>query len=147
MGFVIGYLIKGTSLPFDPIIDYELYILAIVIGLSVGKDLSKKILKRISGVALSSILIAVVGATVSSIILFLLGLKPFNLALAISLGSGWYSYTGPVVVKYYGPIYGVIGFLVNFLREQLTFSLLPFLLRIRASPPAVMAVEEQPQWT
>lgn len=139
LGFVFGFTLK-LNLPFDGIIDYELYLLAIIIGLLVGKDLNREILKRITGVALSSITIAIIGGAVSSVILFFMGIRPFNLALSISLGSGWYSYTGPIVAKYYGPIYGVIGFLVNFLREQLTFSLLPFLFKIRASPPAAIAV-------
>ncbi|ARM76680.1 lysine exporter LysO family protein [Acidianus manzaensis] len=138
-GFISGFILK-FNLPFNSIIDYELYILAFVIGIAVGKDINKEILRRISRVAISSILIVILGGVISSIVLFILGIKPFNLALSISLGSGWYSYTGPIVAKYYGPIYGVIGFLVNFLREQLTFSLLPFLLKTRSSPIGAIAV-------
>uniref|UniRef100_A0A2U9IPJ4 Lysine exporter LysO family protein n=1 Tax=Acidianus sulfidivorans JP7 TaxID=619593 RepID=A0A2U9IPJ4_9CREN len=139
VGFISGFLLK-ISLPFNALIDYELYVLAFIIGIAVGKDLNKKILRRISNIAISSILIVIVGGIISSIILFIIGIRPYNLALSISLGSGWYSYTGPIVAKYYGPIYGVIGFLVNFLREQLTFSLLPFLLRTRSSPIGAIAV-------
>ncbi|MEW9491444.1 MAG: lysine exporter LysO family protein [Candidatus Aramenus sulfurataquae] len=139
IGIVLGTALK-FSLPFDQIIDWELYLLAVVIGISVGRELSVEVLRRITGLAVFSILVAVAGAVVSSVFLYFLGIKPFNLALAISLGSGWYSYTGPVVAKFYGPVYGVIGFLVNFLREQLTFSLVPVFLKLRSSPLGAIAV-------
>jgi uncharacterized membrane protein YbjE (DUF340 family) len=139
LGFLIGFIIK-INLPFNAIIDWELYLLAVVIGLSLGKDIKLEILKRISGIAIFSILVAVLGGVVSSIPLYFLGLKPFNLALSISLGSGWYSYSGPIVAKYYGPIDGVIAFLINFLREQLTFSLVPLLLKLRSTPLGAIAV-------
>ncbi|MCI2414778.1 MAG: lysine exporter LysO family protein [Candidatus Aramenus sp.] len=139
VGIALGIPLK-FSLPFDQIIDWELYLLAVVIGISVGRELSVEVLRRITGLAVFSILVAVTGAVVSSVFLYFLGIKPFNLALAVSLGSGWYSYTGPVVAKFYGPVYGVIGFLVNFLREQLTFSLVPVFLKLRSSPLGAIAV-------
>ncbi|WP_410713517.1 LysO family transporter [Caldisphaera sp.] len=37
-----------------------------------------------------------------------------------------YFYLEPIVAKYYGSIDGIIALLINFLREQLTFSLVPF---------------------
>jgi len=42
-----------------------------------------------------------------------------------------YFYLGPIVAKYYGSIDGVIALLINFLIEQLTFSLVPLLLKLR----------------
>ncbi|AWR95126.1 lysine exporter LysO family protein [Acidianus brierleyi] len=138
-GFILGFLIK-VNLPFGSIIDWELYLLAIVIGLSIGRDLKLEILKRISGIAIFSIFVAIFGGLISSIPLYFLGLRPFNLALSVSLGSGWYSYSGPIVAKYYGPIDGVIAFLINFLREQLTFSLVPLLLKLRSTPLGAIAV-------
>lgn len=138
-GFILGFFIK-VDLPFDSIIDWELYLLAIVIGLGIGRDVKLEILKRISGIAIFSIFVAIFGGLISSIPLYFLGLRPFNLALSISLGSGWYSYSGPIVAKYYGPVDGVIAFLINFLREQLTFSLVPLLLKLRSTPLGAIAV-------
>ncbi|BDC17193.1 lysine exporter LysO family protein [Acidianus sp. HS-5] len=146
IGFVTGLLTRFYSLViansiFDETIDWELYVLAVVIGLSIGKEIKKELMRRISRFAIFTVIIAVIGGMISSVIMFfLLSIKPFNVALAISLGSGWYSYTGPIVAKYYGPIYGVIAFLVNFLREQFTFSLLPVFLRIRSTPLGAVAV-------
>ncbi|MCY0883274.1 MAG: LysO family transporter, partial [Acidianus infernus] len=124
IGFSVGLIMRFHSLEisnniFGEIIDWELYVLAVVIGISIGKELKKELMTRISRFAIFSVVIAILGGIISSVILFLfLSIKPFNLALAISLGSGWYSYTGPIVAKYYGPFYGVTAFLVNFLREQ-----------------------------
>ncbi|MFP3400219.1 lysine exporter LysO family protein [Acidianus sp.] len=146
IGFLVGLITRFYSIiisdsVFDEVIDWELYVLAVVIGISIGKELKKELMKRISRFAIFSVIIAIIGGIISSVILFLfLSIRPFNLALAISLGSGWYSYTGPIVAKYYGPIYGVIAFLVNFLREQFTFSLLPIFLRIRSTPLGAVAV-------
>ncbi len=144
VGFALGLLIRFyftiPSTFFDEVIDWELYILAVVMGISIGKELKKELMKRISRFAVFSVIIAILGGVISSIFMFFLSIRPFNLALAISLGSGWYSYTGPIVAKYYGPIYGVIGFLVNFLREQFTFSLIPLYLRIRSTPLGAVAV-------
>jgi len=146
IGFLVGLITRFYSIiisgsVFDEVIDWELYVLAVVIGISIGKELKKELMKRISRFAIFSVIIAIIGGIISSVTLFLfLSIRPFNLALAISLGSGWYSYTGPIVAKYYGPIYGVIAFLVNFLREQFTFSLLPIFLRIRSTPLGAVAV-------
>lgn len=146
LGFLVGLLTRFYSLAIDDnvlgeIIDWELYALAVVIGMSIGKELKRELMRRISRFAIFSVIIALLGGIISAVILFLfLSIKPFNLALAISLGSGWYSYAGPIVAKYYGPFYGVIAFLVNFLREQLTFSLLPLFLRIRPTPLGAVAV-------
>ncbi|MUM63759.1 DUF340 domain-containing protein [Acidianus infernus] len=146
IGFSVGLIMRFHSLEisnniFGEIIDWELYVLAVVIGISIGKELKKELMTRISRFAIFSVVIAILGGIISSVILFLfLSIKPFNLALAISLGSGWYSYTGPIVAKYYGPFYGVTAFLVNFLREQFTFSLLPIFLKIRSTPLGAVAV-------
>ena len=137
LGLVVGVVLK-FDLPFDEIIDYELYALALIIGVEVGRGLNLDLLKRTKGLAVFSILIDILGGVV---IAFLFSFfMPLKASLMIALGSGWYSYTGPFVAKYYGPTLGVIGFLANFLREQLTFALLPILLRIKPTPIGAIAV-------
>ena len=123
---------------FSVTIDYELYALGIIIGLQIGKDLKLEVLKRVSGLAIFSIFIDIIGAVITASLLT--PFYPFKAILLVTLGSGWYSYTGPFVAKYYGPVMGVFAFLVNFLREQLTFLLIPLFFRVRASPIGAIAV-------
>ncbi|BFH72878.1 lysine exporter LysO family protein [Sulfurisphaera javensis] len=137
LGLILGIFVK-INVNFDEIIDYELYALVIVIGLQIGESLKINILKRISGLAVISIVIDVLGAVVSAILLS--PFYPFKEILLTALGSGWYSYTGPFLAKYYGPTVGVFAFLVNFLREQLTFLLVPLFFRVKASPIGAIAV-------
>lgn len=138
LGLLLGLFFKETSIDFDSLIDFELYALVIVIGIQIGESLKFEVLKRISGFAIISILIDVIGAIVSA---FLLSpFYPFKEILLTVLGSGWYSYTGPFLAKYYGPSIGVFAFLVNFLREQLTFLLVPLFFKLRASPIGAIAV-------
>lgn len=137
-GLVLGLSFRLNSALFSHLIDYELYALVIIIGLQIGRDLKLEVLKRISGLALISIIIDIIGALITAILLT--PFFPFKELMLVTLGSGWYSYTGPFIAKYYGPIAGVFGFLVNFLREQLTFLLIPFFFRFKASPIGAIAV-------
>jgi len=138
LGLVLGIIIKLETIFFSTLINYELYVLVIIIGLQIGRDLKLEVLKRVSGLATFSILVNVIGAVITALVLT--PFYPFKEILMVTLGSGWYSYTGPFVAKYYGPIAGVFAFLVNFLREQLTFLLIPLFFRVKASPIGAIAV-------
>lgn len=138
LGLILGLSIKLPAAFFSTAIDYELYALVIIIGLQVGKDLKLEVLKRVPNLAILSILIDILGAVITA--LLLTPFYPFKEILLVTLGSGWYSYTGPFVAKYYGPVMGVFAFLVNFLRERLTFLLLPLFFRVKASPVGAIAV-------
>ena len=50
---------------------------------------------------------------------------PLNVALATSSAYGWYTLAGPVLAAHVGPAFGLLGFLTNFLRENLTMILSP----------------------
>ncbi|AGE70208.1 lysine exporter LysO family protein [Sulfolobus acidocaldarius] len=137
LGFVVGLLLR-VNIPFGNIIDYELYILALVIGIDVGSAISLKTLMKMSKVAIFAVIIDVISAVLVALIISpVINLKE---GLMIMLGSGWYSYTGPFVARYYGPVAGIIGFLVNFLREQLAFVLVPIFLKFRPTPVGAIAV-------
>jgi len=138
LGLILGIIFKLNTMFFSILIDYELYVLVIIIGLQIGRDLKLEVLKRVSGLAVFSILVDVIGAVITALVLT--PFYPFKEILMVTLGSGWYSYTGPFVAKYYGPIAGVFAFLVNFLREQLTFLLIPLFFRVKASPIGAIAV-------
>jgi len=137
LGLILGLGIR-FELPFTFIIDYELYFLAVIIGIEIGRSFNIGLLKRTTGLAILAVTVDVVGAIILSVIFS--PLIPLKASLMITLGSGWYSYTGPFVAKYFGPALGVVGFLSNFLREQLAFILLPILLRVKASPIGAIAI-------
>ena len=137
LGLILGLGIR-FELPFTFIIDYELYFLAVIIGIEIGRSFNIGLLKRTTGLAILSVMVDVVGAIILSVIFS--PLIPLKASLMITLGSGWYSYTGPFVAKYFGPALGVVGFLSNFLREQLAFILLPILLRVKATPIGAIAI-------
>ncbi|MFP3347140.1 MAG: lysine exporter LysO family protein [Sulfolobaceae archaeon] len=137
LGLILGLGIR-FELPFTFIIDYELYFLAVIIGIEIGRSFNIGLLKRTTGLAILAVAVDVVGAIILSVIFS--PLIPLKASLMITLGSGWYSYTGPFVAKYFGPALGVVGFLSNFLREQLAFILLPILLRVKATPIGAIAI-------
>lgn len=137
LGFVLGLGVK-FELPFTFIIDYELYLLAVIIGIEIGRSFNIGLLKRTTMLAILAVVVNVVGAIILSLVFS--PFIPLKASLMITLGSGWYSYTGPFVAKYFGPALGVIGFLSNFLREQLAFVLLPILLRVKATPIGAIAI-------
>ncbi len=138
LGFTIGWFLKIEV--NEPIIQLELYALAIVIGIDSGKYIKKEVFKSLSLLPFLSTIVNFLGDFVSAIVFSMLFSLPFNLSLAIALGSGWYSYTGPIVAVHFGPYYGVLAFLTNFLREQLTFILVPLLLKLYPSPVGAIAV-------
>ena len=137
LGLITGILVK-VKVPFESVIDYELYLLAFVIGVDIGRNFNFELLKRTKGLAVFSIVADIVGGVLIAV--FFSFLMPLKATLMISLGSGWYSYTGPFVAKYFGPTLGVTAFLANFLREQLAFVLLPVLLRLKPTPIGAIAV-------
>lgn len=140
LGLLVGYLMR-PQIPFDSLVNYELYFLAVVVGINMGSDLKLRMLVTLSKGALFSILVVIGGGVISALISSALGLLPsLRLSLVVMLGSGWYSYTGPLVSSYYGPIYGLVGFLANFFREQLTFLMIPPLFKAKPNPYSAIAV-------
>lgn len=140
LGLSLGFLVK-PSLDYSEIIVYELYILALVIGFNIGSEIKFRAILHVTREALVTTLVVIIGAVVCALASFGLGLLPnLKLALVMFLGAGWYSYTGPIVSTYYGPVYGVIAFLTNFFREQLAFLVVPVLVKARPNPYSAIAI-------
>jgi len=139
VGWIFGYFLR-ININYSDIVEYLLYVLAFFAGLSIGEFLNLKLIKDNLNIGLISVLVAVLGSILSSIILYIFGIKPYSLSLSICLGNGWYTYTGPIVASYYGSYYGTIAFLTNFLREQMTFIVVPILSRIHANPASIIAI-------
>ncbi|BCS92877.1 hypothetical protein L3N51_00766 [Metallosphaera sp. J1] len=140
LGLLTGFLAR-PSLDYSQIIVYELYVLALVIGFNIGSEIKFRAILHVTKEALVTTLVVILGAVVCALASFGLGLLPnLKLALVMFLGAGWYSYTGPIVSTYYGPIYGVIAFLTNFFREQLAFLVVPVLVKAKPNPYSAIAI-------
>ncbi|MGC9174998.1 MAG: lysine exporter LysO family protein [Thermoprotei archaeon] len=124
LGWMVGTFVLLPS-PTE-VISGLLTLLVLVIGLdmgpSVGLDSFKRDLTH-SWIPFSALVGAVAGGLISSA-LFSLNVK---FSVAASVGLGWYSLDGPLLSSYFGPNYGMVGFMVNFLREQMTFFVVPLL--------------------
>jgi len=72
---------------------------------------------------------AVAGALVAGAIFALVSATSLPVALGTSLAFGWYTLAGPLVLARAGALLGLLAFLTNFLRENLTMVLSPILGR------------------
>ncbi len=139
VGWVIGVFLR-PSFAFSSLINIELLILASFLGYSTSNALNLKVIRESlskSGISLS---IVVIGNLLSGVILYGLKLGDLKMVEVITMGSGWYTFTGPLVATYYSPFYGSLAFLINFFREQFSYIVVPFLLRVRYSPYSAIAV-------
>jgi len=73
---------------------------------------------------------AAVGAALVSAFLFaVVAHQSLAVSLATSLAFGWYTLAGPLVAARAGAVLGLLAFLTNFLRENLTMLLSPYVGR------------------
>jgi uncharacterized membrane protein YbjE (DUF340 family) len=77
---------------------------------------------------------AAVGAVVAAAIFAVADHLAISAALATSLAFGFYSLAGPLVAARAGAVLGLLAFLTNFLREDLTMLLSPYLGRRLRGP-------------
>ena len=120
IGFAIGHLVP---LPTTDAITGTLYVLLALVGF----DLTLR-WERLQGlwVPLGA---AAGGAFVSALCFAAVSRVPLSVSLATSLAFGWYSLAGPLVAARAGAVLGLLAFLTNFLRENLTMLLSPYLGR------------------
>jgi len=124
LGWALGSLIVVPSA--ESLVTDLLITLVIVIGIDMGPSITISSFKRDlknSWIPFSALSGALIGGLISSAV-FGINVK---FALASSAGMGWYSLDGPLLSSIFGPDLGMIAFLSNFLREQLTFFLVPLL--------------------
>ncbi|MDT7861768.1 MAG: LysO family transporter [Saccharolobus sp.] len=140
LGWLLGALIHFNTQSLVNLIDYELYILASILGYIMGKEFNLGLILNSSRNALLSILITIIGDIIVALIIFVTHIANLPIALAITLASGWYSYVGPLVAVTTNPYLGTLAFLINFLREQLTYVLIPVLLKLKFEPRSAIAV-------
>jgi uncharacterized membrane protein YbjE (DUF340 family) len=118
LGFAIG---RWVPVPAAAAIPYVLYVLLALVGFDIV--LTRAGLRGV-WVPLSS---AVAGALGAAALLIAVAGVPAIAGLSTSLGFGFYSLAGPLVAARLGSALGLLAFLTNFLREQLTMLLAPYL--------------------
>lgn len=124
-GWLCGLLAPQLSAQVARVLSWEVLALIAVTGLYVSSSVSLRSVSSGARSALAAcavgVLIAVAAGAAGSV---LLGV-PLGLSVAATLGMGWYSFTGPYIASFYGPAEGFAAFLLNVLREQVTFLLVP----------------------
>ncbi|MFP3231938.1 MAG: lysine exporter LysO family protein [Acidilobus sp.] len=139
VGIAVGALLRPRPELVLPYAYVFLYIVVGTAGIYVGLSwrrlaaAGRRILSR--GLAFTAF--AVVGDVVAGLIIALSLDLPVRLAVAAALGSGWYSFTGPFL-SLFSPAMGVIGFVGNQLREDITLALFPLLKRYVGEGSVVM---------
>ncbi|GGP18966.1 hypothetical protein GCM10007981_00740 [Thermocladium modestius] len=125
VGWAVGSFVE---LPRpESIITGELYVLAGVVGLGLGGEVGRGALGSVGVEGVKAVGLAVAGSLLAGLVLSPILRVPLRASLAVALGFGWYTFDGPAVAAYAGPYLGVMAFLANFLREQLTFAVVPLL--------------------
>jgi uncharacterized membrane protein YbjE (DUF340 family) len=117
-GVAIG---RVVSIPSSSWIPWVLYVLLALVGF--GIVLTRHGLRELW----IPVTAAVVGALAIAGLFVGLGVLNAPGAIATALGFGFYSLAGPLVVARLGAALGLVAFLTNFLREQLTMLLAPVL--------------------
>jgi uncharacterized membrane protein YbjE (DUF340 family) len=116
VGFAAGHWV---AIPTTELIPWALYALLALVAF----DLKLRV-ERLRNLWIP-VSAAVVGATVAGVILAVLaGVGP-PVAFATTYAFGWYSLAGPLVAARAGAALGLLAFLTNFIREDLTMLLAP----------------------
>lgn len=119
-GFVLGHFV---ILPTDVGITGALYVLLAL----VGYDLKLAWVHARELVApLGAAVLAAVG---TAVVLTLTYGSPWPVSFATTFAFGWYTLAGPLVAARAGTVLGLLAFLTNFFRENLTMVLSPYLGR------------------
>ncbi|MCE4628149.1 MAG: lysine exporter LysO family protein [Desulfurococcales archaeon] len=127
VGAILG--VRGLGGPLPGLLEPALYAMLFAVGVSLGleRGLGRLLARRgPSGILLGGgVLLA--GALAGYLVGLVRGLDPW-LSAASAAGSGWYSFTGPVIAEYDAYL-GFVAFAANVLRELLTLVLYPILAR------------------
>jgi uncharacterized membrane protein YbjE (DUF340 family) len=120
VGFGVG---RSTSIPAGQWLPYALYVLLALVAFDL--KLSRSAFRNVWVPLTASIGGAIVAAGVFALVSGVAWVP----SLATSFGFGFYSLAGPLVTARFGATLGLLAFLTNFLRENLTMLLAPWLGR------------------
>jgi len=116
VGFGIGRIV---SLPTSSVIEWVLYVLLALVAFDLPLHWSG--VRRV-WVPLTA---AVAGALVAAVLFSLVSGVALPVSMGTTLAFGWYTLDGPLVLARAGALLGLLAFLTNFLRENLTMVLAP----------------------
>ena len=115
-GFGIG---RAVAIPTGTAIEWALYVLLALVAFDL--PLHWEGLRSV-WVPLTA---AVVGALAAGALFAVASGTSLTISMATVLAFGWYTLAGPLVLARAGPVLGLLAFLTNFLRENLTMVLSP----------------------
>ena len=117
---VVGYGVgRVVLLPTGTAIEWALYALLALVAFDLPLSWSGL---RSVWVPLTA---AVAGALVAGAVFAVIAGVALTVAMATALAFGWYTLAGPLVLARAGALLGLLAFLTNFLRENLTMVLSP----------------------
>ncbi len=117
---LVGYGIgRSVAIPATSALTYTLYLLLALVGFDLNLHWHS-----LRGVWVP-LLAASVAAAVAAVVFFLVSGTALSVSLATALAFGWYSLAGPLVAARAGAVLGLLAFLTNFFRENLTMVLSP----------------------
>ena len=119
-GYVLGAVVR---VPTSTAIPWALYVLLALVAFDL--HLRFRGLERV-WIALTA---AAGGAVAAALVFSTLGGTSLAVSFATSTGFGFYSLSGPLVEARFGAALGLLAFLANFLRENLTMLLAPLVGR------------------
>lgn len=131
VGFGAGR--AAPVLPYGTLITAALYLLLFLVAFDLR--FSREAVRTVA----TPLVAAIGGALVAAIAVAFLTGTGLRLLLASTFGFGWYTLAGPLVATRLGAAAGLLAFLTNFLRENLTMGLAP-VLGPRAGPETLTAM-------
>ncbi|MDS1029949.1 lysine exporter LysO family protein [Bacillota bacterium LX-D] len=128
-GGIGGYFLNNhLVLNYTAFVMFFLDFMLFSIGLEIGRD--RQNFGRIKSMGWSALLMpfsSLIGSILGAIIAGVLCKISLPVYLAIGVGSGFYSITGPLVASTFGAEAGALALLANFFREIMTLTLIPFI--------------------
>jgi uncharacterized membrane protein YbjE (DUF340 family) len=124
-GFLLG---RAVVLPSELALTWALYALLALVGFDLQLA---RFRARDLGIPLTA---AGAGAVGAAAVFALVSGVPWYVSLATPLAFGWYTLAGPLVAARAGALLGLLAFLANFFRENLTMVLSPYVGRRLRGP-------------
>ena len=104
-----------------------LYILIFYVGIDLG--LNKDIFPKIKSMGVKVLLVPlgeIIGSFIGGALLSFFVSETMKESLSVTMGMGWYSFSGILISEAGNPALGALAFLSNVFREVLAFITIPF---------------------
>ncbi|MEA5084585.1 MAG: lysine exporter LysO family protein [Lachnospiraceae bacterium] len=114
----------------DQLSGWILYLLIFYVGIDMG--LNRDIFGKIKNMGIKILLVpfgALIGSFLGGIITSFLVSETVKESLSVTMGMGWYSFSGILISDAGNPELGALAFLTNVFREIFAFIFIPFIAR------------------